>query len=275
LLLALLVLCALGFSPAAVAWGDEGHRISAYIANALLTDAAREQLQVLIGTDDLSQIANYLDEQRAELEQHTPGSSRWHYENREVCGRDAGLAQCSRGQCVTRQIEHFMRVLKDDRATVQQRADAVRVLVHLIGDLHQPLHLADNHDRGGNDIFVRLPREREPRRLHEVWDTRFIQLNLNRRAPATYARLLLHDFSGQHAQWQQGDVQQWADETYRIGKRGAYQALPGFSCGAQDSHAIELTSSYIDAARKVSDEQLAKAGMRIAWVLNESLRNIH
>lgn len=259
-------------SSAAFAWGSEGHRIAADVANALLTDAARAELHALIGTEDLSQIATYLDDHREELEARTRGSSRWHYENREVCGRDAGVPQCPGNNCVTRQSERFIQVLKDRHAHAQQRAEAIRALVHLIADLHQPLHLVDNHDRGGNDVFVWLPREREPRRLHEVWDTQFVRWNANRRSDATYARALSEQFQSQRANWEQGNIARWADETYALGKHFAYEQLPGFGCSLRQSQTILLSPEYIRDARKIAAEQLAKAGMRIAHVLNTALR---
>jgi len=266
------VAATLAGAPNAQAWSGEGHRITGHIATALLNDAARRQLQQLLGNDDLAEIASVMDDEREQFERAHPGSSKWHYENREVCD---STAACPRGDCLTRQLEPFIRVLRDPHAQRAQRIEAVTVLVHLIGDLHQPLHLADNRDRGGNDTWVVLPREREPRRLHETWDYSFVRLNSNRRAPATYAHALLREMEPRIAGWQRGSIESWARETHALGKN-AYETLPGFRCSAMagaNQDAIRLSASYVQASRQVVAEQLAKAGARIAFTLNEIWRS--
>ena len=148
-------LLSIGWQQPSYAWGNEGHRITGYIANSLLTDATRAQLRALVGTDDLAQIATWMDDEREALKQRLPDSSRWHYENRAVCDQASTVRPCPKGHCITQQIDRSTAVLANRGATVAQRADAVRILVHLLGDLHQPQHLVDDHDRGGNDVWVR------------------------------------------------------------------------------------------------------------------------
>jgi hypothetical protein len=258
----------------ALAWGDEGHRITGFIANTYLSDTARAQLRALVSTDNIALIATWMDDERESLNQRLPGSSRWHYENRLACESQADPARaCPQGQCVTRQIERWKNVLQNGNESIAHRADAVRILVHLLGDLHQPLHLTDNNDRGGNDLLVRLPREKEPRRLHEVWDTRVVHLNLRRRGTESYARVLDERFEKQRIDWQHGTLEEWARETNLLG-RDAYQSLPHFACRTAKEPAEAMTvlpAAYIDAAKPIVDQQLAKAGMRIAWILNAAL----
>jgi hypothetical protein len=149
----------------------------------------------------------------------------------------------------------------------------VRILVHLLGDLHQPLHLIDNHDRGGNDVWVYLPREKNPRRLHEVWDTRLVHMNTNRRDDRSYASILTTRFQTERSGWEIGTVDQWAAETFLLAKTYVYSPLPGFTCQitADRSTTTALPADYIQNARSVVDVQLAKAGARIALVLNQTL----
>jgi hypothetical protein len=267
----IVALLAIAACASAHAWGDQGHRITGHIASALLTDAARSQLQKLTGTNDLSQIATILDDERDKLEQRIPGSSRWHYENRQVCPRtSASKAECPNGQCITRQIERFVQTLNDAHSSRAAQTDAVRSLAHLLGDLHQPLHVSDNNDRGGNDLPVLLPGEKKSRNLHEVWDTRLVRMNLRRRNEQRYALELLANFSARQSEWSQGGFALWADETYRLSKERAYHALPQFTCGVKAS-AITLTDSYVTQARETVEMQLAKAGIRLASVLNAAL----
>jgi len=256
--------------PSALAWGNEGHRISGYIASALLTESARAQLRELVGTDDLAGIATLLDDERDALEQRAPGSSRWHYENRQVCAYPSSKPQCPNGQCVTRQIALFTRIAGDAGADRHSRSEAIQGLTHLLGDLHQPLHLSDNNDRGGNDVRVRLPGEKKPRNLHEAWDTRFVRMNVGRRDERRYAASLLERYSDRHSLWMQGDVQTWATETFTLADEHAYRALPHFACGSRQE-TIELTAPYVEQARALIEEQIAKSGARLAHVLNQAL----
>jgi len=259
-------------NPTAHAWGNEGHRISGYVATALLTESARSQLNELIGTDDLAAVSTLLDAERESLEQRIPGSSRWHYENRQVCSRQStGKPQCPNGQCITQQIERFKSIARDAGNSRERRAEAVRGLAHLIGDLHQPLHLSDNNDRGGNELRVLLSHEKKTRNLHEVWDTQLVRMNLRRRDERRYAQSLLTSYAERQMQWLQGDTQNWATETFDIAGKHTYGALPRFACGLQQD-VIDLSPDYIEESRALVAEQLAKSGIRLAHVLNQILK---
>lgn len=252
------------------AWGNFGHRVTGDIAAALLNDTARRQVQQLLGNESLADAAVFMDAQRDALHQRWPDSPRWHYRNRAVCGSHDD--ECSDGQCVTRQAERFRRLLADRRASHQERALALRLLVHMLGDLHQPLHTADNDDRGGNDVYVRLYAGAERRRLHEVFDTAIIVQAAGGRSDRQYAALLLDRYRAQLASWQQSDIDNWMQEAHRLGASQVYAPLPGFACHATNSRTITLPPDYLQRARRYLPEQLAKAGARIAQVLNDTLR---
>ncbi|HTE42805.1 MAG TPA: S1/P1 nuclease [Steroidobacteraceae bacterium] len=274
----LMAIVALSSPPSSQAWGSPGHRITGYIANSLLTHDARAQLKILVGSDDVSLLTTWMDDERESLERQRPGTSRWHYENRTICGvfnRD-----CPRGDCITEQIERHRAILADVRASRVERATAVRVLAHLIGDMHQPLHIADNKDRGGNDTYVELPREKNARRLHEAWDVSFVKLNVGRRSEANFAHDLIRKHAGARASWERGTLDEWAQETYALGKRFGYESLPAFACANSNAPnsprsnpqgPIVLSAEYIAAARSTVETQLAAAGVRLAKVLNEAL----
>lgn len=251
-------------------WGDEGHRITGHIARALLSEAARAEVRALLGHDDLAAIATQLDDQREAIERRHPGAARWHYENRSVC---TATIACPQGHCLTRQLERLRAVLRDRGAPRERRKEALIFVVHLLGDLHQPLHLADNQDRGGNDTWVRLPHDREPRRLHAVWDTQLVRRLLKGQPVQAFARDLLKQVSTQRTEWTQGDIEAWAQETQHLGAR-AYRMLPQFACPTRSSGShtpIALSESYVTAATHLVAEQLAKAGVRMAAELNAAL----
>jgi hypothetical protein len=259
-------------ASAALSWGDEGHRITGYVANSALTASTRAKLREVLGTDDLATVATWMDDQRDLLDREIPGSSRWHYENRAACSTStADKKRCPQGNCVTHQIERLRSLLSNPQLSREQRARTVRMLVHLIGDLHQPLHLADNRDRGGNDVWVYVGTDRDTSRLHAVWDTRFVRFSLRRKPEFAFARELIEKYRINLTTWQQGNVDTWASESYLLGKQSVYATLPNFSCGNSITRPIRLDNEYIENAKITVQEQLTKAGLRIAAVLNQSL----
>jgi hypothetical protein len=253
---------------AVFAWGNLGHRITGLTAEELLTPTARHEVQSLLGDETLADAATYMDTHRDELRQRWPESAHWHYDNKEVCDTKP---YCRDGACATRQIEHWQRLLADKNNSRQQRALALRLLIHMIGDIHQPLHMADNHDRGGNDVWVRMYSGAERRRLHEIFDTELVRDDINHQRDYRYAHDLIAQHRAQLHEWQQGEVNGWANESYQLGVRYVYGTLPGFACGRDEFRTITFSSEYLRHAHELVELQLAKAGVRIAAVLNSTL----
>jgi hypothetical protein len=262
---------ALFVASVAQAWGPEGHRVTGYVAGRLLSLQTRQHLAEL-GIYDLAATAVYMDEKRQELEAQFPHSSRWHYDNRSVCEPHPEPREfCRKGECATYQIERWRAVLQNSQSSRADKRDAVRFLVHMIGDLHQPLHMANDDDRGGNDLYVWLPREREPRRLHEVWDTRLVTLARARRAESNWSKELLDRYTREIPAWQRGTVEDWARESHQLAVDVVYANLPGVTCHGRSTDHVELTREYVDQGKDIVPTQLTKAGVRIAMVLNAAL----
>lgn len=258
-------------APRSRAWSASGHRITAEIATALLSSGARSQLRKLIGSDELSLVANYMDEERAALALTYPGSPSWHYDDRPACAGDTPYAQyCAAGKCGTAQVSRWLAVLADATADPAQRAFAVRLLVHVVSDLHQPLHAANNADQGGNQILVLLPGAVQPQKLHKVWDVDFVDFATRGSPEPAYARRLLAQYAGEIPGWQRGSVKDWAAETYELALEVAYHPLPGFACDWRVTEPISLPASYVAGAVAIIPRQLARAGARIAFELNSA-----
>lgn len=256
-------------STQALGWGGAGHRITGYIAEPLLSAAARQQVHQLLGDESLAAAATYMDLQRQSLSERWPQSERWHYDNQPVCGGQTNY--CNEGNCATRQLERWRAILADRSASSAERALALRLLVHLLGDIHQPLHMADNRDRGGNNLWVRLDANGQRYKLHEVFDTVLIKQLMNHQGIERYASRLRKQFQAQRSEWQRGTPSEWAEQTHQLGLTHTYALLPGFACGVTYERVITLPPSYIQDARQYVPQQLAKAGMRIAAVLNVTL----
>jgi S1/P1 Nuclease len=285
-LLVMLLLCAL--SGRALAWSNEAHRITAHIARAHLTPDAREALARLIPDADLASVATFMDVYREALKREHPGSDRWHFDNRPLCGGSDPAQYCGDGHCASAKIPQFLAVLADPRASVAARTDAVKFVVHMMADAHQPLHVVDDHDWGGNKKWARFGTEQEPRNLHFMWDVEFVNRAMRGKTEAALAREWTEQYASQIAEWKRGEHSAWMQEIEKIGRRIAYGLLPGMACptdaGAATATVVAdydgrawgtapklLPLAYADAAVDLIPSLLTRAGVRMAAVLNVAL----
>lgn len=255
------------------AWGDKGHRITGMIARELLTAPARAELVRLMGDDDLASIALYLDKNRASLEERIPGSRKWHFDDVPVCGAERGVPACPDGNCASVKLREYQAVLADQAQPDERRQFALWVLTHLIGDLHQPLHAGDHEDRGGNEVKVSIAGVTNARlNLHSAWDAEFIERMYRGQDERDVAAQLTRQYRSSFTAWQAGDFNAWIAESNRIARRVTYGQLAGFGCSAHSGPApVTLDAAYVKAAEQVIPAQLARAGVRMAYVLNRAL----
>jgi hypothetical protein len=140
---------------------------------------------------------------------------------------------------------------------------ALKFLLHLVGDLHQPLHVGDDHDQGGNQTLVSTG-TRAPEKLHLYWDFDTVAAG---RPEAIARRLSAQISAAQAARWSKGSVDDWAKDSYDIARRFAYGALP-----ARDRSGVHrLDEPYQVASARLAELQLSKAGVRLAVLLNRAL----
>lgn len=241
--------------PGAPRWYDEGHRLVARVAEARLTPQAAAAIHELLGGESLAAASLWADRVRGERRETAP----LHYVNIPVRA-DAYRPErdCPSGRCIIAAIERDRRILADSSAGPAERAEALRFLVHLIGDLHQPLHVADDGDRGGNDRHVTLLGR--PRNLHEVWDGDLIDL-AGVSESRTFEDLRRTMRSLDLAALERGTVVDWAMEGHRTAAAYAYR-IP--ADGA-------LGRPYLRVNRPRVERALIAAGVRLAVVLNEAL----
>lgn len=273
LAVALLMLTFVSAPTVAVAWGAEGHRVTGLVASELLTPRARLRLNDIIPGADLGDIANYLDLNRNTLGQLIPRSDKWHYDNQPICASKNFEEYCPDGECASARVPVLQKVLADFTNPPEIRAMAARFLVHIVGDIHQPLHAADDDDAGANFKNVLIPGDTKARRLHSVWDSEFVKLTLRGRSEREFAQQLLGKYRGNEIrEWQKTDIRDWMNESYELSKSVTYAKLPSFVCReAWTATPVALSDAYVNAAVDVIPTQLAKAGARIAAILNRSL----
>lgn len=259
---------ALTISKVALAWGPEGHQTTGYVAQSLLTPEAKNRLKQFLPDGNLAVTATWLDDNRVELNKSRPGSSQWHFYNLPVCDNKPKKDLCPNGNCAIYRINEFTKVLKDPNSSKEDKIFAVRVLVHVVGDIHQPLHAGDNNDRGGNLLKVG-----NKTNLHSEWDHAFVRKLAKGRNPEKLAEDLRAKYTSDFQLWQTGDPLMWANESNQFARTVAYGKLPNFSCETNYLSVDKLPDTYLDDSQKVIERRLAMAGARIAYVLNSILTN--
>jgi len=252
------ILC--GCLPA-FGWGVEGHSLIARIAWAQLTPAAQARVTAILGPDvAIQSIASWADEVRNQRRETGP----WHYIDIPIDKPHLDMARdCPKSDCVIAKIEDFRKVLKDPATPPVQRREALMFLVHFVGDMHQPLHCADNSDQGGNKVPVEFAGRSS--NLHSLWDSGLLGHMPKEDAIFTeYSR-----DSARHAKkWSRGTVEDWAEENHKVAQKLTYGKLPKVAAGALEP----IGAAYEKKADPAIGIQIEKAGARLARVLNEALQ---
>ena len=155
---------------------------------------------------------------------------------------------CKDGNCASTQIPAHRKVLADIHSTKDEKRFAIFVLTHMIGDIHQPLHGADNDDRGGNEIKVSRAGSTDKKlNLHSVWDTDLVERLFRGKNEVTVAKGLVAKFASKAEGWKSGTVRDWVGESNQLAIDIAYGKLPTFACGKDvENKRIRLTEAYLD-----------------------------
>jgi hypothetical protein len=271
-------LCALAvfvslMSSCCFGWGPEAHRVIAEVARGHLSTNAKSAVVQLLGDDDLATISTWADEIRRERRE----TSGWHFvdipwnasgfDNQRDCYHPNGRFSSTLGDhhnCIVDRIEMFKNALADRHASRNDRIEALKFLVHFVGDLHQPFH-AIAKARGGNDVDVIQFGSAEcgsrPCDLHGTWDVGLIEhAHRAHRSERAYADFLEQLIQRQNLDRRADDTpEQWANESFRI----AHQVWV--------SEGSAIDENYYRRNIAVVDEQLALAGLRLARMLNDAL----
>lgn len=251
----LLVLAGLPWADAAHGFGAEGHRVVGEIAEARLCAGARAWIAPLLDGNSLANAGTWADSIRDDPAwRHTRD---WHFIN-VADGESLEQAMARPGGNVLRALASARRDLADTRLPRARRAEALRFFVHFTADLHQPLHVGLEVDRGGNDIPVRWGRRELS--LHEFWDASAL-LHAQGLDLAGLAASIGALASGQEAAWQASGPQDWARESLAL--RPRVYALPA------GGGRLRLDPQYVATARNLVSLRLAEAGVRLAGQLNQ------
>ena len=237
----------------AFGWGQKGHDTVAYIAEQHLTPATKAAVDSLLDGYSLVYWANWLDNAS-----HTPEyaySKTWHYKNIDADQTFESAPKIQEGNIVDALYEQIV-ILEDPKASKEEKTLALKMVVHFLGDIHQPMHMGRATDRGGNNHNVNF--FERPTNLHSVWDSSILetghkwshtewQVEIDRLTPAQ-----------QYALVAGGSPDSWGKETYEISKE-IYSSTP-------EDTTIEY--NYIAKWTPIIEGQLEKGGLRLADVLN-------
>jgi hypothetical protein len=254
------------------AWGAVGHHVVARIAWVLMTPAAQNRATALLGggQDEFVASSTWADDVRSSR----PETYNWHFVDIPVDAqhyeRARDCKQTEKGDCVVAEIGRAIAELADPARSNALKAESLKFLIHFVGDLHQPLHAIDDHDRGGNDVKVAALRGNDGRatNLHSAWDTGLI--NLSTETEVARAARLVDDLKA-HPVSPSLNVVAWAEESHDVGVHVTYH-YPGFSTSGPSADPIVLDSAYRAAAATTIDQQLQRGGARLAALLNSILK---
>ncbi|WP_022836154.1 S1/P1 nuclease [Salisaeta longa] len=249
ILLTLLLAC-LTATPA-WGWGQTGHRVIGYIAQQYLNAEAEARLRSLLNGHSLAEASTWMDEIRSD--DAYDYTSTWHWVTIPTGMTYAATDKNPSGDLLGKTKE-IIGALKADTLSTEMQRRYVRFLVHMVGDMHQPLHVGTGDDRGGNDFTVLW--FGEPSNLHRVWDSGMI--NQKGLSFTELARFVGPAAAERKQSWRTASVEQWAQES--MSYREAVYAVP------QDR---ELSYRYMYKNFDTVKERLLQAGVRLADVLNE------
>jgi hypothetical protein len=231
------------------AWGPNGHRIVGRIAMNHLTDEAARAVECLLGPEGLDQVSTWPDEIRSDP--NWKKADPWHFisiddaETLETTARDPA------GD-VLEAIQRFTAVLRDPQATRESKQEALRFLVHFVGDIHQPLHVGRRADHGGNSIKVTWFKEET--NLHSVWDSGMI--DNEKLSFSELAAFIDHPTLQELQTWQNAPPAEWANESKAVRDR-VYQIGDG-----------KLSYEYAYKNIPLVKRRLLQGGVRLAGLLN-------
>lgn len=280
------IVLALAIPPApALAWGEFAHRLTARIAQTELTPRTRREIAfILAGSQRLAtpqcpmktleQAAIWPDCVRS-LPARFAFAAPWHYQNISVCGPFDIAANCPDGNCITAQIPRQLAIAADRSAAAAARAQALAFVVHFVGDLHQPLHVGEKADRGGNSVRARYGvKGGSSMNLHRIWDVELAERNLTE-PPAITPR---SGSAAQRRDWRMGDPAAWAKDSWELSRTLVYPLLQGVPDGCSApagtvpaGGVAVVDDAYVAAARAAVRNQVQAGGIRLAVLLNGAL----
>lgn len=235
------------------AWGQVGHDVTCSIAEKHLKRKTKKKIKKILDGKSIVYWSNWLDNAC-----HHPEyayASTWHYKNINADQEYKDVPPFPKGDIVTALNEQFSK-LKSHKLNKEEEALALKMIIHFMGDLHQPMHMGRQSDLGGNRVYLKF--FREDTNLHTVWDTSLVESG-HRWTYDEWTAQLDRLSKKEIKELCEGDFDSWAQETHEFCKK-VYAASPEGS---------RLSYDYVAEWTPVVEQQFIKGGIRLAYILNE------
>ena len=270
-------------SPAA-AWWEYGHETVAAIAYDSIQPRTRASIDVLLRQQKLLETptcpAGTIEEAAVwpdcvkTLGDRFSYMTPWHYQDADICRPFDVKSDCRQGACVSVQIARTQRIIADRKLPPRDRLIALALLVHLVGDLHQPLHSAEHDgDAGGNGTkgsYGFLPHTN----LHSVWDGLLADRAISSPPPGADG-ILAEIAPADRARLAAGTIDDWARESWQVAKTDVYGAVIANPCATSSKTPFAMDQATIVRLIPVLRLQVARGGLRLARLLDEALDGDH
>ncbi len=240
----------------ASAWGMTGHRVVGEVASFYLSSKARKAVKNILGNETMAMASNWPDFIKSDPGFNYMGA--WHYVNLPAGLDQQGVYQFlnqEKAPNVYTQVHEMISVLKNKQSSAEQQKQALRVLIHLVGDLHQPMHTARKEDLGGNKVYLTWFGQRS--NLHKVWDEAII--DYQQLSYTEYAAAINHPSKEQLKAWHSATLQSDIYGSYTVVNK-IYAEVK-----QDDKLGYRYNFDYIDTV----NEQLLKGGVRLAKMIND------
>ncbi|MEO8793817.1 MAG: S1/P1 nuclease [Daejeonella sp.] len=239
-----------------MAWGMTGHRVVGEIASCYLTKHTKNEISSILGTESMAMASNWADFIKSDPSYNYLGS--WHYANfRDQLAYQTLKAEMEQDTTLNiyNRIRFMSSELKSKNLDHQKKQMYLRLLIHFVGDIHQPMHMGKKEDSGGNGIKVFW--FNQPSNLHRVWDEQLIEYQ--QLSYTEYARVLNHPTKQQVKDWQNDDLSIWANESYQASRKIYNEVKPD----------EKLSYRYNFDNISLLNDRLLKGGVRLAGLLNQ------
>lgn len=235
----------------AYAWGQNGHRVVGFVAEKHLSKKAKKKLMRILEENSLAEVSVWMDEIRSDdAYDHTHD---WHWVTVPGDMRYEDTEKNPKGDIIMK-IEELVEALKAGNLAPEKEQEYLKYLVHLVGDLHQPLHVGTGEDKGGNDVKVAWFGDRS--NLHRVWDSEMI--DSKDLSFTEIARFLGEPSKAHIREWQSTGVRDWANES--MSYRPQVYDIPENG---------RMGYRYMYENYDTVEQRLLQAGVRLAGLLNE------
>lgn len=237
------------FYSAAYAWGPTGHRAVGRVAEGYLTPKAKHAVRDLLRPDSLAEVGTWADEIRSDPAWNYAYT--WHFVNIDD-GKTYDTSKKELAGDILSKLDQFESVLRNSKASRNDKVIALKFLVHLVADVHQPLHVGRRNDRGGNNVTVTW--HGSPANLHRVWDS--LMIDGERLSFTELAEFLDPPSPQEISTWQKSSYRDWAKESYDL-RAQVYKIGNG-----------QLGYVYSYKNFPLVEERLRRSAVRLAGKLN-------